>query len=109
MGNAAERIIAVDWALSKDRWEEAKAKMEDVTQDDQDEADDSDSEDGSIAHDEESHSSSEESVGGDEDQMDVDDNGQQHGRPQLPPPETGTTLFVRNVPFEATDDDLRTL
>ena len=41
--------------------------------------------------------------------MEVDDDDQKPERPQLPPPETGTTLFVRNVPFEATEDELRTL
>jgi hypothetical protein len=30
-------------------------------------------------------------------------------RPQLPPPENGTTLFIRNIPFSATEDELRTL
>ncbi|KAG9080463.1 RNA recognition motif-containing protein [Ceratobasidium sp. 370] len=32
-----------------------------------------------------------------------------HERPQLPNTDVGTTLFVRNLPFEATEDDLRTL
>jgi nucleolar protein 4 len=30
-------------------------------------------------------------------------------KPQLPLTETGTTVFIRNVPFDATEDDLRTL
>ena len=44
----------------------------------------------------------------DEDEMSVDEDEEKPGRPQLPPPEAGTTLFVRNVPFEATDEELRT-
>ena len=27
----------------------------------------------------------------------------------LPLPETGATLFIRNIPFHATEDELRTL
>lgn len=30
-------------------------------------------------------------------------------KPQLPQTDTGTTLFIRNIPFEATEDELRTL
>ena len=30
-------------------------------------------------------------------------------RPSLPLPEAGTTLFIRNLPFLATEDELRTL
>ncbi|THH30975.1 hypothetical protein EUX98_g3202 [Antrodiella citrinella] len=112
-----ERVIAVDWALSKAKWEEAKTKIQ------EDEAEAA-GEDGD--EDEESESSGSESEGSDgshigvhdgdgseddededeDNQMDVDENP---GRPTLPPPETGTTLFVRNVPFEATDDELRTV
>ena len=44
----------------------------------------------------------------DEDEMDVDEDDEKPGKPQLPAVDVGTTLFVRNVPFEATEDDLRT-
>ena len=30
-------------------------------------------------------------------------------RPALPQTDVGTTLFIRNVPYDATEDDLRTL
>jgi len=30
-------------------------------------------------------------------------------KPQLPQTDTGTTLFIRNIPFVATEDELRTL
>ena len=109
-----ERVIAVDWALSKDRWEEAKAKM-DVAEDvemGEDEGDsDSGSEDGSGSgsgsdegEDFDSGEGSNDSSGDEE--LDL---GEEPQKPQLPPPEAGTTLFVRNIPFEATEDELRVL
>jgi len=30
-------------------------------------------------------------------------------KPSLPEPAAGTTLFVRNVPFDATEEEMRTL
>jgi len=114
-----ERVIAVDWALSKDRWEEEKAKI-DVAEDvetgeddgDSDSGEGSESEDGSrsgLGSDEEEDSDSGEcssGSSGDEDEVDLGEGPQ---KPQLPPPEAGTTLFVRNIPFEATEDELRVL
>ena len=105
---STERVIAVDWALSKDRWEEERAKM-DVEKDDSPESDansgsetDTDNEclgmdgDGSEENDSESNDEEEE-------------NEEERVKPQLPPPETGTTVFIRNIPFDATEDELRTL
>ena len=114
-----ERVIAVDWALSKDRWEEEKAKM-DVAEDvemgedeaDSDSGEGSESEDdsgsGSGSDEEEDSDSGEGSScsSGDEEEVDL---GEEPQKPQLPPPEAGTTLFIRNIPFEATDDELRVL
>lgn len=121
--NTEERTIAVDWALSKDKWEEEKAKLvaaedEDVemenaasgsgSESDSSSYSDSDDEndDGVGLHDgekydSESGSSNEGDADSDEDEVPV--------KPQLPAPEDGTTLFVRNVPFSATEDELRTL
>ena len=45
--------------------------------------------------------------GDDEDRS--DDNGDKPTKPSLPKPEAGTTLFIRNLPFEATEDELRVL
>lgn len=106
-----ERVIAVDWALSKDRWEEEKAKME-VEEDtemaggDSDKGEGSESEDdsGSGSGSDEEDTDSEESSGdGSEEEAETPQ------KPQLPAPEAGTTLFVRNIPFEATEDELRVL
>nr|GAT55499.1 ribosome biogenesis [Mycena chlorophos] len=107
-----ERVIAVDWALSKDRWKEEQEKMEDVEMDengsDSGSGSDSDSESGSES---DSHVGVHDGEDSDE-ESDEDDEGERDeeaAKPQLPPPEEGTTLFVRNVPFAATDDELRVL
>lgn len=116
-----ERVIAVDWALSKGKWEEEQAKMlgesEAEDEDDRmsDDGDDSDSEGPSTSDEDEDESSSDEdNLGVHDGDVDVDEEDERSDnevpiKPQLPPPETGTTLFVRNVPFSATDEDLRTL
>ncbi|KAG6885421.1 hypothetical protein C0993_001937 [Termitomyces sp. T159_Od127] len=119
---STERVIAVDWALSKNRWQEEKAKMEenvDVEMDDisgsADSDEDSDSssdnesdEEGRLGvHKDESDNDSE----GDEedDEGEEDEKREEPVKPTLPPPAAGTTLFIRNLPFNATEDELRTL
>ncbi|KAF8515688.1 hypothetical protein BU17DRAFT_76796 [Hysterangium stoloniferum] len=114
-----ERLIAVDWALSKERWEVEKDKMQvdgggesdgvvgdDVAsgsgEEDSGGSSDDESEDGHLGvHDGSDSDDGEETQGDEEDEVPE--------RPQLPPPETGNTLFVRNLPFTATEDELRTL
>ena len=104
-----ERVIAVDWALSKDRWEEAKAKMDVDEEAETDEGSESEGDSGSGSDsDEEEDSDSEEDSGGSSDE-EGEDEGEITQKPQLPAPEAGTTLFVRNIPFEATEDELRML
>ena len=102
-----ERIIVVDWALSKDKWEE-KAKME-VDEDVEMGEGDSDGGEGSESEDDsgsELDSDEEEGLG---DSSEGEDKAEKPQKPQLPAPEAGTTLFVRNIPFEATEDELRML
>jgi nucleolar protein 4 len=57
---------------------------------------------------EEKEEEGEEEEGEEEEESDLED-VEPPVRPQLPPPETGTTLFIRNIPFSATEDELRTL
>lgn len=109
-GAAMERVIAVDWALSKERWEEEKAKMEREREDvemrdvseSEDEDEDEEDEENLGVHEEGDHDEDEEDV-------DRDEDVEEPVKPALPPPEAGTTLFIRNVPFNATEDELRTL
>ncbi|KAG8715855.1 RNA recognition motif-containing protein [Ceratobasidium sp. 395] len=106
------RVVAVDWALSKSKWEEAVLQRQD---DEAMEVDgEEDGEEGGESGqkldeetDEESSSESEESEASSDEDEDEDEDP--HERPKLPNTDVGTTLFVRNVPFEATEDDLRTL
>lgn len=121
-----ERIIAVDWALSKDKWEEEKKKVVEKAPEGDEEMDDDRVEKGDEGTSDESVSEDETDGGEDalglhdgeegSDDEDEDDgldedrsDGEDRVKPQLPPPESGTTLFVRNIPFSATDDELRTL
>ena len=112
-----ERVIAVDWALSKDRWEEERAKMDvdedvEMSEDDPDRGEGSECEDGSESgsgSDGEEDTDPEEGSRAGLDDEDEGDEDKKPLKPQLPAPEAGTTLFVRNIPFEATDDELRVL
>jgi nucleolar protein 4 len=114
-----ERVIAVDWALSKEKWQEEQAKMDVDDEGDADTAsvkseDASDSESDEESDDDENlgvhvESGEEQDTSDDEDDLDTEAGEEKPAKPQLPPPETGTTLFVRNVPFAATEDELRTL
>ncbi|KAJ6500383.1 hypothetical protein C8R45DRAFT_1210184 [Mycena sanguinolenta] len=122
---AVERVIAVDWALSKDKWKEEKAKMGlgdgDVEMGDASSSGSGSSSDSDSDGDSDSDSDSDESdsnIGvhdgedsdpGSSGEEDDEDESRMPVKPQLPPPEEGTTLFVRNVPFSATEDELRTL
>ncbi|KAG9123801.1 RNA recognition motif-containing protein [Ceratobasidium sp. 392] len=107
------RVVAVDWALSKSKWEEAVLQRQDdetMEVDGEEDGGQSDEEQSDQEVDEDASSEEEgsEADGSDEDE-DEDEDEDVHERPQLPNTDVGTTLFVRNVPFEATEDDLRTL
>ncbi|KAI0916243.1 hypothetical protein AcW1_009926 [Taiwanofungus camphoratus] len=124
-----QRVIAVDWALSKDKWEKEKARMETESgknEDDEisdlDNAADSNDDEGNEAassksgengelgvHDDSSDDEEQDDSDGDLSDEEMHGDGEERTKPSLPPPETGTTVFVRNVPFEATEDELRTL
>lgn len=118
-------MIAVDWALSKEKWremqgEDGDVKMEDVKAEedvkdeegDEEEAEGSDEDededsDDSAEEDEDGSSEEEEGSDGDEEQVEVE--GQAPVKPQLPTVDVGSTLFVRNLPFEVTEQELNSL
>lgn len=124
---SAQRVIAVDWALSKDKWEKEKAKLEEQQEEDvemaaneKSEAEDAEGHAESDADSEDNNDADTSSDAGDESDADSDAESEDAleasdaesetpVKPTLPPPETGTTVFIRNVPFEATEDELRTL
>ncbi|KAH7338464.1 hypothetical protein B0J17DRAFT_695265 [Rhizoctonia solani] len=100
------RVVAVDWALSKSKWEESVSQRQDEEAMEVDEqGEDEEEEEGEESESEVNSSEEEVSEEGSEDE---DEEGP-HERPKLPDTDVGTTLFVRNVPFEATEEDLRTL
>ena len=120
-----ERVIAVDWALSKERWVKEKEKLEEPENDVEMDGAESDA---SVGDDSEAESELEqlglhEEGSGDEggdDEDDEDDNKDSEPperdsdddspkKPHLPHTDTGNTLFIRNIPFTATEDEIRTL
>jgi nucleolar protein 4 len=121
-----ERVVAVDWALSKDKWleaqkgeagEEGQAKEKgeeegEEEDDDEDEEDESDeeSEDGSEAdvdmEGSESDDEEEEAEDGNDDNDDEAEEQDEPVKPKLPTVDVGSTLFVRNLSFEAEEQEL---
>lgn len=120
-----ERVIAVDWALSKERWEKEKEKLGEMIDEVEDDVEMVDAKsDVSEGEDSESdgeheqlgfHEGSEEEDGendeddGEDGHLERNSDDESPKKPQLPHTDTGNTLFVRNIPFTATEDELRTL
>ncbi len=109
---ATQRVIAVDWALSKDRWKEEQTKIEDHEVSGMSELDDADSSDAGSGADEDRlgvHGESEDDSDGSAPESEAENDDEEREKPQLPHPETGSTVFIRNISFDATEDELRTL
>ncbi|WWD21915.1 hypothetical protein CI109_106403 [Kwoniella shandongensis] len=106
------RVVAVDWALSKEKWEETK---KDEGGDEKKKAEEgSGSESGSGSEEESasesgSGSGSEEEEEGDDDEEMEDAQEEEPVKPKLPTVDVGSTLFIRNLPFETTEQELNTL
>ena len=97
-GVTMERVIAVDWALNEERWEE-KAKIER-----EQEADD-DVETRDVSAKEDDDDESEE----DEENLVVHEEGSDGNEDMEEPvrsPEVRTTLFIHNLPLNGTDNKL---
>jgi nucleolar protein 4 len=101
-----ERKIAVDWALSKEKFEEAKAQEEPKAA-----AEDAEEEEEEGSSDEETEDEDAEVEENEDDDVDVimEDQEEKPVKPTLPAVEEGSTLFIRNLPFEATEEELRDL
>lgn len=107
-GGKEGRPVAVDWALSKDKWEETQKGKEgekekdvkpDIKAEEGDESSGSESGSDSDSDDEEDEDEED-----DEDKPDVD--MEEPVKPQLPTVDVGSTLFIRNLPFETTEQEL---
>lgn len=116
------RPVAVDWALSKDQWEKTKAPE---TKTDGDVESSSNSESGSESSGSSSGSDSNDEENEDEDSdaemedvsgdltigdaADAEDEEEAPVKRTLPSVDVGSTLFIRNLPFEVTEQELNTL
>ena len=106
-GKEEGRPIAVDWALSKDQWEKTQGKETKNSGSDSDESSGSSSSSGSESED--SESDSEESEEDDEEDDEGEEDGDVPVKPTLPTVDVGSTLFIRNLPFEVTEPELNSL
>lgn len=95
-------MVAVDWALSKDKWEEVKKEGGEVKQ----ERENSDE----VSEEEASDDAEEDKEEDEEDvEMKEEDEDLKPVKPTLPTVDVGSTLFIRNLPFEVTEQELNTL
>ncbi|ORY21458.1 hypothetical protein BCR39DRAFT_553517 [Naematelia encephala] len=112
-----DRPVAVDWALSKEKWEETqkgdvKEEKEAKEKDGETSSSGSSSgsEDSSDSDEDEESDATSESGEEDEEKMDVDEAEEEEPvKPTLPSVDVGATLFIRNLPFETTEQELSTL
>jgi nucleolar protein 4 len=100
-----ERKIAVDWALSKEKFEEVKAQQEPLVKEEPAEGEVKEESDVEMKGEDEEESEDED----DEVDVEVEDDEDKPVKPTLPAVEEGSTLFIRNLPFEATEEELRDL
>ncbi|WVO24909.1 uncharacterized protein IAS62_006289 [Cryptococcus decagattii] len=123
------RVVAVDWALSKEKWQEAtkgeeKKEGEKRSSDsgsnsgsDSGSESESDSESGEGSDEESDKESSDDEdatvVSASEESSNADENEEEEEeepvKPTLPTVDVGSTLFIRNLPFETTELELNTL
>lgn len=104
-----ERVVAVDWALSKEKWqaqggEEAPTQVEDTEAAEEEEEEEEEGEN------EEEEEEEAEDVEAQEEEVDSADENADDAptKPTLPTVDVGSTLFIRNVPFEVTEQELNT-
>lgn len=114
------REIAVDWAVGKKKWEELEKERDEkgeVTEaesgsdqdedDDAEEKEDKDDDDNSDLDPLEIDENQNQDL--DEEDQALDEGEEEVKSSRPPPPPEGTTIFVRNLPFTATDSDLQKL
>lgn len=112
-GGKEGRPVAVDWALSKDKWQETQKGKEPEAKDEkpdikvEEESDESGSHSGSDEEEEGSDAEDGEDEDEDEEKPDVEmEDEEEPAKPQLPTVDVGSTLFIRNLPFETTEQEL---
>lgn len=112
------RPVAVDWAVEKKDWEEVTKKEEpepkeadSEDEDMEDEGDDEEEEAGSEEEeeedeDEEDEDSEKDGEDDEDEKADIEEDEDDPDAATRPPTDSSTTLFIRNLPFHTTDDDL---
>lgn len=97
------RTLAVDWAVDRDTWQQMKK-----TEPQPDEEDDADGQTGEEEESGSEASEDDEENDSDEDMSDVgaDDSEDDHESMEEPKNDNESTLFIRNLPFSCTDEDL---
>lgn len=128
------RPVALDWSLSQKDWlaraEEGEApeprestskrsrsenEVEEAdNEDSEDDEDEDNSEEDEVQESNEGHGSNEENEtesNGNDDEEDDEENLDEASKPQnkLASPDTGTILFIRNLPYQATEPELKDL
>jgi nucleolar protein 4 len=113
-GGEKGRVVAVDWALSKEDWEKAQEEAKEGASESgsgsdsgEDSEEDKDSEDGEESEEEDEDSDTDPiPVGLDDDGKDEEHDSEDEEEEDAKPKQEGTTLFVRNMSFEATEAEL---
>lgn len=107
------RPVAVDWALSKEKWEEKGKKKEEDKEESENESAEESEEESDPDSDVEMAVPGDDDEEEDEEEDDEDDEDntapEEPVKPALPAVQTGNTVFVRNLPFEATEEELTQL
>ena len=123
------RPVAVDWSVSQKEWlamadeDNSRGELggdegdEDVEDEDEDEDEDESEDEDEDESEDEDDDGAEDDEGESEDNKDDEDNEDEDGngsvskpvKPTLASTDDGTTLFIRNIPFQATEMDLREL
>ncbi|KAG9842935.1 RNA-binding domain-containing protein, partial [Aureobasidium melanogenum] len=101
------RQLAVDWAVDKETWEntaQEETKETDTTMEDATEEDAADGADEHIMDEDDDESGSEEDEDEDMDELDDDEDDEEDVKPRTE--DNSSTLFIRNLPFSCTDEDL---
>lgn len=106
-GGKEGRPVAVDWALSKDKWQETQKGKEPEVKDEKPDIKVEDEEDASGSGSDENESDDEREDGEKPDVvMEDDEEEEEPAKAQLPTVDVGSTLFIRNLPFETTEQEL---
>ncbi|KAI5481162.1 hypothetical protein MNV49_005597 [Pseudohyphozyma bogoriensis] len=116
-GGERGRVVAVDWALGKDEWKKAQAAEESGSEAEGPEGPSDEEEDSEEEESDEEESDEEENDDSDLEPIAIsdlkdedephpdDDDDELEEEPKAPVPK-GTTLFVRNIVFEATEAEV---